>query len=182
MPRSGFFNNVPQTPESLRRKYRQLVLQMHPNKGGNVNAFKDMKNEYTRLQNQLANRTPTPRSQNKKTPKLLGAPPSTNSKTPTPKTPNTPRAPSISSNTSSPRNQYPRVSPPPPTPRRQRTPRPSPDRRRRSPTVVLGTPVTQRRRNTPSQRTQATIAGVAVMPLLTVAAFIASGGSMFIPV
>ena len=43
-----YFKNV-ETVEDLRKEYKRLVFQLHPDKGGNEEAFKEMINEYEKL-------------------------------------------------------------------------------------------------------------------------------------
>lgn len=43
-----FFNNV-ETLEDLKKEYRKLIFKLHPDRGGNEEDFKAMKNEYDEL-------------------------------------------------------------------------------------------------------------------------------------
>ena len=44
-----YFINTPYTAESLKSEYREFCKKLHPDTGGNAEAFKEMLNEYTQV-------------------------------------------------------------------------------------------------------------------------------------
>ncbi len=49
-----YFANFPYTAESLKNEYRELCKKLHPDTGGNAEAFKNMVNEYEQIARNLA--------------------------------------------------------------------------------------------------------------------------------
>ena len=44
-----YFNNTNATPEELKKQFRALCLQLHPDRGGNAEDFREMVAEYEQL-------------------------------------------------------------------------------------------------------------------------------------
>lgn len=54
MQNRRYFKEVPNL-EFLKKAYREWALKLHPDRGGNEEAFKEMLNEYQRLEMELSN-------------------------------------------------------------------------------------------------------------------------------